>query len=136
MGNGVLLASDAKSAAVVMIDFHSPQFNSTLLLVNKTDNSIIKSMSFSDDFLVATINDNVLYLYNSGLGYFLNANNGGPLTRIFSMDNYRDVTKSNNFTNMQTTAFIAGLAADGSPIYKPNLTFSGIAYGCFISGST
>jgi hypothetical protein len=70
---------------------------------------VIKSLRFDNDFLVASINNNVLYLYNGGLGYFISASNGESVNRIFTMDNYRDVSLSKNGTIMQTTAVIAGL---------------------------
>jgi len=133
LGKGVLLTSDAKSAVVVMVDFNNSNFNSTLYLLSKSDNSTIAEMSFSNDFLAATIRNNVLYIYNGGLGYFLNPNSGESVNKIFSIDNYRDVSVTGDSAIIQTTAIIAGLYADGSFFNEPNLNFNAMAYGCLIS---
>jgi hypothetical protein len=133
VGVGVELTNNAKTAVVVVVNFRSSQFNSTLFALNRSDNGTIWRMSFSNDFLAATIRNNVLYLYNSGLGYAINIINGNDAGRIVSIDNYRDVTFSNNFTNVQITAIIFGLKSDGAPLYEPNLAFNAIAYNCFIS---
>jgi hypothetical protein len=130
IGSGVLLTSDPKSAVVVVIDFSNSRFNSTLFLVNKTDQSIVKEMSFTDDFLAATIDNNILYIFNSGLGYILNSTTGAPVDRIVTIDNYRDVSVSDNNATLQTTAFIAGLYPGRGLNNQPNLAFNDIAYGC------
>lgn len=136
VSNGVLLTGNAKYAVVALIDYNSSQFNSTLFIVNRSDNTIVKRMDFGDDFLAATIDGNTLYLYNSGLGYILNVSNGEPLSMAFTIDNYREVIISGNSTFIQTTAIIAGLYANGSILYQPNLTFNSIAYRCFVPTSS
>jgi hypothetical protein len=133
IGSSVLLTSDAKTAVVVMIDLNNTNFNSTIYLVNKSDNSTVTKLSFANDFLAATIRNNVLYIYNGGLGYFLNPSSGEPVNKIVSMDNYRDVLVTGHGAIIQTTAIIAGLYSDGSFFEQPSLNFSAIAYGCFIS---
>ncbi len=132
IGSGELLTSNAKSAVVVIIDYNNGNFNSTLYLVNKGDNSTITEMSFSNDFLAATIRNNVLYVYNGGLGYFLNPSSGEPINKIFSIDNYRDVSVTGDNAIIQTTAIIAGLYAGGSFFDEPSLNFTTVAYGCLI----
>ena len=136
VGRGVLLASDAKSAVVVVVDYNNSLFNSTLLLVNKSDNSILKEMSFNNDFLAATINSNILYVFNSGLGYFIDTNNGMSVNRIFTIDNYRGISLSHNIVTMRTTAVVAGLYASGRVMYQSKMTFSDIDYGCIVDQST
>lgn len=132
VGRGVILTSDARYSVVVVVDFYNAQFNSTLYLIDKSDNAIITKMSFSNDFLAATMTGSVLYLYNSGLGYIINASNGESVSRIFTIDNYRDVSSTNGGIVIQTTAIIAGLYGNGGLLYQPELTFSGIAYGCLV----
>ena len=135
IGTGTLLTGSASVAVVVQVDYNNPQFNSTLYIVNRSNNVIIRRMQFGNDFLAATISNDTLYLYNSGLGYIINSTNGETVGRAFTIDNYRGIVISKNSTYVQTTAIIAGLGADGA-IYQPNLTFSAIAFGCFIPKPT
>jgi hypothetical protein len=132
IGTGVLLTSDVKVAVVVLVDYNGANFNSTLFLLSKSANSTIARMSFANDFLAASLTNNVLYLYNGGLGFFLNPNTGKPVGRIFSIDNYREVSVMGDGAIVQTTATIAGMYAGGQLFDEPHLNFTVIAYGCFI----
>ena len=133
IGTGVLLAGDARSAVVVVIDYNNSDFSSTLYVLNRVNNSTVTQISFSNDFLAAAFKNNGLYIYNGGLGFFLNPVTGGPMSRIFTIDNYRDVSMVGGDALVQTTAIIAGLHGDGSFFDEPSLNFSVIAYGCLLS---
>lgn len=132
VGRGELLTSDARYSVVVVVDFNSPQFNSTLYIVDKSDNAVITKTSFSNDFLETTITGGASYLYNGGLGYIISASNGETANRIFTVDNYRDISSTNGGIVMQTTAIIAWLYGNRGLLYHPDLAFSGIAYGCMV----
>ena len=54
-GTGVLLTSDAQSAVMVMIDPTQPPFPSSVYLINKSDNKMIRGMGFNNDVVSATI---------------------------------------------------------------------------------
>lgn len=145
VGTGVLITSDAQSAVVAMIDDNHPPFPSTLFLVNKSDNQVIRSMSFSNDVISAAINDDILYIYNDKIGYIIDARTGEFVKNFFTLDNYGGLSQSDRpFISrassgnwyMETTAVISSWKIDGTVVSRLHLTFNGIALGCFVSGQT
>jgi hypothetical protein len=145
IGTGVLITSDAQSAVVAMIDSSQPPFRSTLYLVNKSEDKIIQRLRFNNDIISATIEDGVLYIYNDKLGYLLDAHTGEFENDFLLIDNYGGLSESDRpiisrasdgHWYMETTAVISSWKIDGTVRSRPNLTFNGIALGCFISGYT
>ena len=144
-GTGVLLASDAESALMVMIDPSQPPFPSSVYLINKRDNKMIRGMGFNNDVVSATIQDGVLYIYNDKLGYLLDARTGELEEDFLLIDNYGGLTEtdrpiisraSSGHWYMETTAVISSWKIDGTVRSRPDLTLNGIARGCFIAGDT
>ena len=142
---GILLASDAQSAVVVTIDSSQPSFPGTLYLINKSDDRIIQRLRFNNDVISATIQEEVLYIYNDKLGYLLDARTGEFEEDFLLIDNYGGLSESDRpiisrasdgHWYLETTAVISSWKIDGTVRSRPHLTFNGIARGCFISGDT
>jgi hypothetical protein len=131
VGNGTLLTNDSQSAVVVMLDQNKPTLNSTLLLVNKSDNQVITTMKFGNDILAATISNGVLYQFNNKLGYMINARNGEPVRNVIETDNYRGLYSSNGVTFIQTNVEFSALNVNGSVLSHVKLNFNSIVFGCF-----
>jgi hypothetical protein len=128
-----------------MIDYHHPLFPSTVFLVNKSDNKILRSMHFNNDVISAVIDEGILYIYNDKLGYLIEARTGEFEENFLLIDNYGGLTQtdrpfisraSDGHWYMETTAVISSWNIDGTVKSRPHLTFNGIALGCFISGNT
>jgi hypothetical protein len=145
IGTGVLLADDAETAVVMMIDSHGPPFPATVYLVNRSDDEILGSMSFEDDTVSAALDEGTAYIYNDKLGYLLDARTGEFDETILLIDNYGGLSESDRpvisrastgHWYMETSAVISSWHVDGRVKSRPQLTFNGIARGCFIFGDT
>jgi hypothetical protein len=135
IGTGTLITSDKKSAVVAITDYDHLPFYSTVYLINKSSNKVIQSLQFNNDIIGAAIDDGVLYIFNDKIGYFIDVDNGESVKNLFTIDNYRGIYKSNNYTYMQTTFEISALHIDGSVLSHRTMNMSCIAYGCLISSS-
>jgi hypothetical protein len=145
VGTGVLLTSDAQSAVMVMIDASQPPFPSSVYLINRSDNKMIRGMGFNNDVVSGTIQDGTLYLYNDKLGYLMDARTGEFEEDFLLIDNYGGLTEtdrpfisraSDGHWYMETTAVISSWNINGTVKSRPDLTLNGIARGCFIAGDT
>jgi hypothetical protein len=145
VGTGVLIASDAQSAVVAMIDQTQPSFPGAVLLVNKSDNRLIRGMGFGNDVISAAIDGNIVYIFNDKLGYLIDARTGEFEETFLIIDNYGGLTESDRpFISrasdghwyLETAGVISSWSIDGTVKSRPDLIFSGIARGCFISGET
>jgi hypothetical protein len=144
LGTGILLASDAQTAVVVVMDYQHPPYPSTVLLVDRSDNQVRQKMHFGDNLVIATIDEGVLYLYNDKLGYVLDAHTGAFEENFLLIDNYGGLTQSDRpflsrasdgHLYMETTAVISSWRVDGTVLPHRYLTFNALAFNCFISGS-
>jgi len=133
VGTGTLLVSDAQSAVVVTANYGGTPFSSTVYVINKSSNQIVRSLTFSNDIIDATINDGSLYLFNDKLGYFLNATTGELLPFLVKADNYRGLYTSGDPRWLQTSFEMSAIRSDGSLISHLKLHFTNIAFGCFFS---
>lgn len=111
IGTGRLIASDDNSAVVAMSDYGQLPYASTVYLVNKSENKILR-------------------------GFYFNAENGENARILLTFDNYRGIFTSDNSTYMQTTFEISVFYADGSVASHRRMYMNCTAYGCFIDGST
>lgn len=135
IGTGTLITSDKKSAVVAITDYDHLPFDSTVFLINKSNNKIIQSLKFNNDIIGAAIDDGVLYIFNDKMGYIIDTDNGEFVKKIFTIDNYRGIYTYNNNTYMQTTLEISALNADWGVLSHRQMNMSCIAYGCLISSS-
>jgi hypothetical protein len=145
IGAGILITSDAEIAVVTTIDDDYPPYPSTVHLVNKNDNKILRSMHFSNDVISAGIDQDTVYIFNDKLGYLIDKRTGSPEENFLLIDNYGGLTEtdrpivsraSDSHWYMETTAVISSWGVDGTVKSRPHLTFNGFARGCFISGDT
>jgi hypothetical protein len=145
VGTGILIASDARSAVVAMIDPTQPSSPGAVFLVNKRDNKVIRGMGFGNDVISAAIDGDIVYIFNDKLGYLLNARTGEFEETFLIIDNYGGLTESDRpFISrasdghwyLETAGVISSWSIDGTVKSRPDLIFSGIARGCFISGET
>ena len=131
-GTGTLIASDAESAVVAMIDYaHSP-WPSTVYLVSTSDRQVLGSMHFDNDFISAAYSPGLLVLFNDKIGYFIDPSTGQSVENLMTIDNYRGVFEAGQATYMQTTGTLSMLYSDGKVLSHVPLALSGIAFGCFI----
>jgi hypothetical protein len=144
-GTGVLLAAHEQTAVVIMIDYSNPPYPSTVFVVNRSDNKILRRMDFADDTLIATIDSGIVYLYHDKLGYLINARTGAPEETFLKIDNYGGLSGSDRpilagasegRRYQETSAVISSWSADGTVRSRHHLTMNGIAYNCFVNGKT
>jgi hypothetical protein len=145
IGTGILLAGDAETAVMAMIDTNGPPFPGTVYLVNRSDDKIIRSMRFGTDVISAAMDEGIVYIYNDKLGYLLDARTGEFEETILMIDNYGGLSESDlpvisrastGHWYMETSAVISSWNIDGTVKSRPHLIFNGIARGCFIFGDT
>ncbi len=135
-GIGKLLTSDNNSDVVVISDYDHLPYPSTVYLVNKSSNKVIRSLNFDNDIIAAAIDQGTLNLFNDKIGYYINTENGEFVNTIVRLDNYRGLFASDNNTYMQTTFETSVLNADGSVDFHRQMYMNCTALGYFISGST
>jgi hypothetical protein len=143
--SGVLLAGNAQSALVAVVDPSHPPYPATVFLLDRGGNTVIGSMSFENDVLSAVMDGETLYLYNDKIGYWIDARTGAPEPAFLTIDNYGGLSASDRPVlpgsssgrwYFETSAVISSWNMDGSVKPRRHLTFDGIAHGCFISGET
>jgi hypothetical protein len=144
-GTGVLVAGSEQTAVVAMIEYTRVPYPSTVYVVNKSDNRILKRMDFTDDTIIATIDSGIVYLYHDKLGYFIDARTGAPEKNFLLIDNYGGLSGSDRPVlpgasegrrYLETTAVISSWSTDGTVRSRTRLTMNGIAYNCFVNGGT
>jgi hypothetical protein len=145
-GVGVLITGNAQFALVAVIDYKQPPFPSTVFLVNKSADRIIKSMDFNNDIISAAIEGDTLYIYNDKIGYFIDARTGELENDLLTIDNYGGLSESENPILLsptssghwyyETSAVITSWGVDGSVKSRRHLTLNGIALGCFVYGDS
>jgi hypothetical protein len=136
VGTGTLITGDNNSAVVVMSDYDHLPYASTVYLINKSSNKVIRSLNFNNDIIAAAIDQGTLNIFNDKIGYYINTENGEFVKTIVRLDNYRGLFTSDNNTYMQTTFETSVLNADGSVGSHRRMYMNCTAFGCFISGST
>lgn len=136
IGTGRLITGDNNSAVVVMSDYDHLPYASTVYLIDKSSNKVLRSLNFNNDIIAAAIDQGTLNLFNDKIGYYINTENGEFVKTIVRLDNYRGLFTSNNNTYMQTTFETSVLNADGSVGSHRRMYMNCTAYGCFIDGST
>jgi hypothetical protein len=132
VGMGTLLTSDTISAVVVMVDYGKSSLASTVFLIRKSDNKILRTFRFNNDIVNAGIYDGTLYLFNDKIGYILNTSTGDYVHHIFTIDNYRGLYTLNNIQYLQTDLEISELRSNGSIISHRRVNMKSIALGCLI----
>lgn len=94
VGNGIVLASDDRTAVVAVVEYQRAPSPSTVFLVNRGDNTILRRMGFANDVVIATIDQGVVYLYNDKLGYVINAYTGESEENFLLIDNYGGLSEA------------------------------------------
>jgi hypothetical protein len=144
-GTGVFIAGSEQTAVVAMIDYTKAPYPSTVYVVNKSDNGILRRMDFADDTIIATIDSGIVYLYNDKLGYFIDARTGAFEKNIILIDNYGGLSGSDRPVlpgasegrrYLETSAVISSWSTDGTVRSRARLTMNALAYNCFVNGET
>ncbi len=129
---GILINSDDRTAVVAMIDYdHSPH-PSTLFVINKASGNILFRTDFADDNIAAAMDNNTVYLFNKGIGFFVDKLTGERENYFLTMDTYG----TNELGYFETTGIISSWNKNGSVKSMPHLFFNGIMQGCYISAAT
>jgi hypothetical protein len=144
-GTGVLLAAHEQTAVVAMIDYTNVPYPGTVFVVNRSDKRILRRMDFADDTIIATIDSGIVYIYNDKMGYLISARTGAPEETFLKIDNYGGLSGSDRPVlagasegrrYLETSAVISSWSTDGTVRSRPRLTMNGIAYNCFVNGTT
>jgi hypothetical protein len=136
IGTGILITGDNNSAVIVVSDYDHLPYASTVYVINKSSNKVIRSLNFDNDIVAAAIDQGTLNLFNDKIGYYINTENGEFVDTMIRLDNYRGLFSSNGHMYMQTTFETSVLNADGSVGSHRRMYMNCTAYGCFISGPT
>ena len=144
-GIGVLLAGNEQTVVVAMIDYTNAPYPSTVSVVNRSDNRILRRMDFADDTIIATIDSGIVYLYHDKMGYLINARTGAPEETFLKIDNYGGLSGSDRPVlagasegrrYLETSAVISSWSTDGTVRSRHHLTMNALAYNCFVNGET
>jgi predicted secreted protein len=144
-GTGVLVAWSEETAVVAMIDDTRAPYPSTVSIVNRSDNRTLWRRDFADDTIVAAVDSGIVYLYHDKLGYVIDARTGAPVKKFLLIDNYGGLSDterpvlagtSGERRYLETTAVISSWSTDGTVRSRSRLTMNGIAYNCFVNGTT
>jgi hypothetical protein len=144
-GTGVLIAGNEQTAVVAMIDYTRVAYPGIVYVVNRSDQKILRHLDFADDTVSATIDRGIVYLYHDKQGYFIDARTGAPDMTFLTIDNYGGLSVSDRPVlpgasegrrYLETTAVISSWGFDGTVRSRRHLTMNGIAYHCFVNGTT
>ena len=131
-GKGILITSDDSTAVVATLDYdHSPHSN-TLSIINKATDTILFRVYFPDDNLAAAIDSSTVYLFNKGIGLFIDKLTGERENYFLTMDAYG----TNTLGYFETSGIISSWNKNSSVKSLPHLSFNGIVQGCYISAVT
>jgi hypothetical protein len=129
---GILINADDSIAVVATIDYDHSAHSSTLFIINKATGNILFRINFPDDNLAAAIDNSTVYLFNNGLGFFVDKLTGKRENYFLTMDEYG----TNTLGYFETTGIISSWNKNGSVKSLPHLSFNGIVQGCYVSAVT
>lgn len=144
-GTGLLVAGSEETAVVAMIDDTRAPYPATVFIVNRSDNRTLWRRDFADNTIVAVVDSGIVYLYNDKLGYVIDARTGEPVKKFLLIDNYGGLSDterpvlpgtSGKRRYLETTAVISSWSTDGTVRSRSRLTMNGIAYNCYVNGTT
>ncbi len=144
-GTGIPITENNQTAVVAMIDYTGAPYPTTVIIVNRTDKRTLRRMDFTDNTIIAKIDNGIVYLYHDKQGYRINAQTGAPEKTLLVIDNYGGLSAgdrpvlpgpSEGRRYLETTAVISSWSADGTVRSRPHLTMNGIAYHCFVNGTS
>lgn len=128
---GTLLTSSSTSAVVLVANYGHRPFRSTVYLIDRQRDAVVRSLDFSNDVIAARIDHGVLYLYDQALLYPMDATTGRTLHGVVRFDNFRLLYESGGERRMQTSAAISSWGFDGHLVDAFNDHFATVAYGCY-----
>jgi hypothetical protein len=126
---GILIDSDERTAVVATLDVERPSHPSTVFIIRKESRHVLWQMDFPDDNIAVSMDGGTVYVFNKGLGYFVNELTGEGENYFLTMDTYG----TNDRGYFETTGIISSWDRDGSVKSLPRLAFRGIAHGCYVS---
>jgi hypothetical protein len=126
---GVLIDSNQRTAVVATLDYERPPHRSTVFIIHKESRQVVWQMDFPDDNIAASMDGGTVYVFNKGLGYFVNELTGAGENYFLTMDTYG----TNDRGYFETTGIISSWDRNGSVKSLPRLAFSGITRGCYVS---
>ena len=129
---GISISEDANTVLVAKIDTIQPQHPSEVFLIRKGDGKILWNTDFQNDNVAVAMDQDTAYIFNVGIGYFIDKQTGKPIHTLMTMDSYG----TNTLGYFETSGIISSWNADGSVKSLPYLLFSGVVRGCYISGDS
>lgn len=143
-GRGILLAKSAETA-VAEIAAAEPPHVSNVFVIDTIDRRVVKTLTFPNDVVMATVDDGIAYIYNDKLGFFLDARTGELKPTFLTMDNYSGMSRvehpvlpntPGNAWYVERDAIISSWGVDGSVRSLPHMFLNATARGCYIDGET
>ena len=126
---GILVATSPRTAVVAAIDYGRPPHASTLFVIHKESGRVLWQTNFPDDNIAVSMDGGTVYLFNTGIGFFVNELTGEREDYFLTMDTYG----TNDRGYFETTGIISTWNRNGKVKSLPRLSFNGIVRGCYIS---
>ena len=128
---GTLLTSSPHSAVVLDATYGHRPFTSTVYVIDRQQDAVVRSLDFSDDVIATAIDHGVLYLYDDAILYPIDVTTGRALHGVVRFDNFRLLYESRGERRMQTSAAISSWGFNGRLVDAFNDHFATVAYGCY-----
>ena len=129
---GILINSDDSTAVVATLDYEHSPHSSTLFVINKASGNLLFRLYFPDDNIAAAMDTSTVYLFNRGIGIFVNKLTGERENYFLTMDSYG----TNDLGYFEISGIISSWNKNGSVKSLDHLSFNGIVQGCYISAVT
>lgn len=129
---GILLIHDTSTAIVATVDYQHMPHPSTIALVRTSDEKVLWNITFPHDTVAVAMDTTTAYIFQDGIGYFIDKHTGQQEDNYMTMDSYG----INDRGFFETVGIISSWKTDGSVKLLTSLTFNGIAQGCYINGNT
>ncbi len=129
---GILLGSDDSTAVVATLDYAHPPHPGTLFIIDRASGKTVLRVNFPDDNIAAAMDSNTVYLFNKGIGLFVDKVTGERENYFLTMDTYG----TNEFGYFETSGVVSSWDRNGSVKSLAYLTFNGIVQGCYVSAAT
>jgi hypothetical protein len=129
-GPGTLVTSDSTTAVVLVANYGDSPLSSEVFLISKSSGTILRSLTFNDDVVIAGLHAGAVYLFNDKILYLIDASSGETVHPPFESDNYRGVFFSNGLRYLQTSLLITTIGPGSNVTFNLHLSLAGIAFGC------
>ena len=133
VGEGTLIAGDQQAAVVAVAAPDGRTAGGSVHLV--VDGDVVFSLPVASRAVAAGIGDGLAFVFDDKIGYVIASATGEPVSRLFTVDNYRGLYMAGGLEHVQTTIEIAILGAAGRPLAVYAMPFGAIVDGCLVASA-